>query len=52
MDEEVKSEGSVPTGNVQMAINAALINLLDPTVDRIAAEQQFDKIRKIKELEG
>ena len=52
MDEEVKSEGSVPTGDVQMAINAALINLLDPSVDRITAEQQFDKIRKIKELEG
>ena len=52
MDEEVKTEGSVPTGDVQRAINAALIDLLDPTVDRSVADQQIDKIRKIKELEG
>lgn len=52
MDEEVKAEGSVPAGDVQRAINAALIGLLDPAVDRGIAEQQFDKIRKIKELEG
>lgn len=52
MDEEVKSEGSVPTGDVQMAINAALINLLDPSVDRATAEMQLEKVRKIKELEG
>ena len=49
MDEEMM-EPRVPTGNVQQAVNAALINLLDPSIDRIVAEQQFDKIRKIKEL--
>lgn len=52
MDEEVKAEGSVPTGDVQLSINAALINLLDPSVDRSVADQQIDKIRKIKALEG
>ena len=52
MDEEVKAEGSVPTGDMQRAINAALICLLDPAVDRSVADQQIDKIRKIKELEG
>ena len=52
MDEAVKDEGRVPTGDVQQAINAALINLLDPSVDRAAAEMQLDKVRKIKELEG
>ena len=52
MDEEVKAEGSAPTGDVQRAINAALICLLDPAVDRSVADQQIDKIRKIKELEG
>ena len=52
MDEEVKAEGSVPTGDVQLAINTALIGLLDPAVDRSLADQQIDKIRKIKALEG
>ena len=52
MDEEVKAEGSVPTGDVLLAINTALIGLLDPAVDRSVADQQFDKIRKIKALEG
>ena len=52
MDEEVKDEGRVPTGAVQLAVNQALIDLLDPAVDRAIAEQQFDKIRKIKKLEG
>lgn len=52
MDEEVKAEGSVPTGDVQLAINAALISLLDPAVDRATAEVQLEKVRKIKELEG
>lgn len=52
MDEEVKGEGRVPTGNVQQAINTALINLLDPSVDRATAEMQLEKVRKIKELEG
>ena len=52
MDEEVKEEGYVPTGGVQQAIDAALISLLDPTIDRSIADQQIDKIRKIKALEG
>ena len=52
MDEEVKAEDSAPTGDVECAINAALIGLLDPTVDRCVADQQIDKIRKIKALEG
>ena len=52
MDEEVKAEDSAPTGDVQLAVNTALINLLDPSVDRATAEVQFEKIRKIKELEG
>ena len=52
MDEEVKEEGCVPTGDVQQAIDAALIGLLDPAVDRSVADQQIDKIRKIKTLEG
>ena len=51
MDEEVM-EPRVPPGDVQQAVNAALINLLDPSVDRSVADQQIDKIRKIKELEG
>lgn len=51
MDEEVM-EPRVPTGDVQQAVNAALINLLDPSVDRKTADQQIDKIRKIKALEG
>ena len=55
MDEEVKmpgDEGRVPTGDVQLAINQAIIKLLDPAVNRSIADQQIDKIRKIKELEG
>ena len=28
------------------------VGLLDPAVDRSVADQQIDKIRKIKELEG
>ena len=52
MDEEVKEEGRAPIGDVQQAIDATLINLLDPAIDRSIADQQIDKIRKIKELEG
>ena len=51
MDEEV-IELRVPPEDVQQAVNAALINLLDPSVDRKTADLQIDKIRKIKALEG
>ena len=52
MDEEVKGEGNVPTGDVQLAVNQALINVLDPVIDRATAEHQLDKIRQVKELMG
>ena len=52
MDEEVKNEGSVPTGDVQLAVNQAIVNVLDPVIDRVTAAHQLDKIRRVKELMG
>ena len=51
MDEE-KMKQSVPTGNVQLAINNAIIDMLDPSVDRNTYELQLEKIRAAKELNG
>lgn len=55
MDEEVKmpgDEGRVPTGDVQHAINQAIIDMLDPQVDRNAFSLAAEKIRAAKELMG
>ena len=52
MDEEVKTEGTVPTGDVQLAINQAIVNMLDPQVDRNTFGLAAEKIRTAKELMG
>ena len=51
MDEEEMKQ-SVPTGNVQLEINNAIIDMLDPSVDRNTYELQLEKIRAAKELNG
>ncbi len=55
MDEEVKmpgDEGRVPTGDVQLAINQAIIELLDPAVPPESLSLRVSKIRAAKELMG
>ena len=53
--EDVKmpgDEGHVPTGDVQLAINQAIINMLDPAVSSESLTLRVDKIRAAKELMG
>lgn len=55
MDEEVKmpgDEGRVPTGDVQHAINQAIIDMLDPAVPPESLALRVNKIRAAKELMG
>ena len=55
MDEDVKmsgDEGHVPTGGVQLAINQAIVDMLDPAVSSESFTLRVDKIRAAKELMG
>ena len=55
MDEEVKmpgDEGHVPTEDVQLAINQAIVAMLDPAVSSESFTLRVDKIRAAKELMG
>ena len=55
MDEEEKmpgNEGRVPTGDVQLAIDQAIIELLDPAVLPESLSLRVSKIRAAKELMG
>ena len=55
MDEDMKMSGDeehVPPGSVQLAINQAIVDMLDPAVSSESLTLRVDKIRAAKELMG